>query len=321
MTGEYSHTLLWIGPDAHPLAARLAGSGYAVHAEASAFRGFLALQAGLRPGAILCMRRLPDSSAYELLERVRSLPDGSGIPFFAVADTWTREDKRKALAAGADDILSPASEAQAFGVRLRFLQQHRSAWALPAPPSAQAREVPAGKRLFDLAAAGLGLLLASPLLLAAAALVRLHSPGPVLEVSKRVGRGYQIFDFYKLRTRRPGPEGGASPIGRWLQRSSLDDLPQLLNVLKGDMSIVGNRPLALREAEQLTTDQWSARFLAPAGITGPWQIARRRQPGLTKEDRRRLEVAYAREAGPGTDLRLLWETICVLFKLPAASGR
>lgn len=103
-------------------------------------------------------------------------------------------------------------------------------------------------------------------------------------------------------------------VGRFLRNTSLDELPQLFNVIKGDMSIVGNRPLPLYEAEHLTTDQWSRRFLAPAGITGLWQVTRRGKEDLSEEERKRLDAAYAGKARFWDDLRILFKTVPALFQ-------
>ncbi len=103
-------------------------------------------------------------------------------------------------------------------------------------------------------------------------------------------------------------------LGRFLRNSSLDELPQLFNVLKGDMSIVGNRPLPLYEAEFLTTDQWARRFLAPAGITGLWQVKRRGNGNYSEEERKRLDAAYAMNSGFWSDMKILVQTIPVLFQ-------
>ncbi len=103
-------------------------------------------------------------------------------------------------------------------------------------------------------------------------------------------------------------------IGRFLRNTSLDELPQLFNVIKGDMSIVGNRPLPLYEAEHLTTDQWSRRFLAPAGITGLWQVTRRGKEDLSEEERKRLDAAYAGKAQFWSDVKILLKTVPALFQ-------
>lgn len=103
-------------------------------------------------------------------------------------------------------------------------------------------------------------------------------------------------------------------VGRFLRNSSLDELPQLFNVIKGDMSIVGNRPLPLYEAEQLTTDQWSRRFLAPAGITGLWQVTRRGKENLSEEERKKMDADYAGKAGFWYDMKILFQTVPALFQ-------
>ena len=103
-------------------------------------------------------------------------------------------------------------------------------------------------------------------------------------------------------------------FGAFLRNTSLDELPQLINVLKGEMSIVGNRPLPLYEAEQLTTDLWSKRFLAPAGITGLWQVTRRGQANMSEDERKQLDVAYANTATVWEDFIILLKTIPALLQ-------
>ncbi len=104
-------------------------------------------------------------------------------------------------------------------------------------------------------------------------------------------------------------------VGKFIRNTSIDELPQLINVLKGDMSIVGNRPLPLYEAEQLTSDDWSARFLAPAGITGLWQVELRGKGGVMSEDERKgLDNKYAYTYSFWGDIKLILRTIPALFQ-------
>jgi lipopolysaccharide/colanic/teichoic acid biosynthesis glycosyltransferase len=103
-------------------------------------------------------------------------------------------------------------------------------------------------------------------------------------------------------------------LGRLLRKTSIDELPQLLNILKGDMSIVGNRPLPIYEAEQLTDDQWSVRFLAPAGLTGLWQISKRGKSKMSEYERKELDKKYAVNHSFLGDLKIILLTIPALFQ-------
>lgn len=104
-------------------------------------------------------------------------------------------------------------------------------------------------------------------------------------------------------------------IGKFIRNTSIDELPQLINVLKGDMSIVGNRPLPLYEAEMLTSDDWSERFLGPAGITGLWQVEKRGKKGaMSEEERKALDNQYARTYSFWGDIKLIFRTIPALFQ-------
>lgn len=97
-------------------------------------------------------------------------------------------------------------------------------------------------------------------------------------------------------------------IGTFIRNTSIDELPQLVNVLRGDMSLVGNRPLPIYEAEKLTTDEFIERFAAPAGITGLWQVTERGKAGVTAESRQKLDIEYARRASLSLDLWILFRT-------------
>ncbi len=104
-------------------------------------------------------------------------------------------------------------------------------------------------------------------------------------------------------------------VGKFIRNTSIDELPQLINVLKGDMSIVGNRPIPLYEAELLTSDDWSARFLGPAGITGLWQVELRGKKGeMSEEERKSLDNQYAKSYSFWGDIKLILRTIPALFQ-------
>ena len=192
------------------------------------------------------------------------------------------------------------------------------------------------KRTFDIIISSLLMIILSPLFLLVMLAVKIESRGPVFYISKRAGRGYNIFNFYKFRTmvaeandkitdfshlnlynplREDGPvfikidnDPRITRIGAFLRKCSLDELPQLWNVFIGDMSLVGNRPLPLYEAATLTTDEWAKRFMAPAGMTGLWQIRKKRQKKMTAEERISLDINYADNSNFFFDLWIMANT-------------
>lgn len=103
-------------------------------------------------------------------------------------------------------------------------------------------------------------------------------------------------------------------IGKFIRNTSIDELPQLFNVLKGDMSIVGNRPLPLYEAEKITTDKFALRFLAPAGITGLWQVTKRGKGDMSEEERMELDNDYAKNYKFRRDILIILKTIPALLQ-------
>jgi lipopolysaccharide/colanic/teichoic acid biosynthesis glycosyltransferase len=198
-------------------------------------------------------------------------------------------------------------------------------------------KIPAFKRLFDIAVSGFALLVLLPFFLIVAAVVAIESRGPVVFKSKRVGTGYKIFDFYKFRSMRSGASAELKDLGdlnqykaedagksvfvklkndpritrfgQFLRTYSIDELPQLFNVFKGDMSLVGNRPLPLYEAEMLTSNEWTMRFLGPAGLTGLWQVSRRGKADMSERERKRLDNFYAQNYSFWLDLKILMKTL------------
>jgi lipopolysaccharide/colanic/teichoic acid biosynthesis glycosyltransferase len=196
------------------------------------------------------------------------------------------------------------------------------------------------KRAMDIVVSLSLLMLLSPFLVLIAIIIKLESKGPVFYISKRAGSGYRIFNFYKFRSMRTGAEKELKQLahvnqyaetsdsiffkikndprvtrfGAFLRRTSLDEVPQLVNVLLGDMSLVGNRPLPLYEAAQLTNNKIAWRFLAPAGITGLWQITKRGKENMSAEERIALDMEYAMNWSFLLDLKILFSTFPALLQ-------
>lgn len=104
-------------------------------------------------------------------------------------------------------------------------------------------------------------------------------------------------------------------VGRYIRKYSIDELPQLINILKGDMSVVGNRPLPLYEAELLTKDEYIDRFMAPAGLTGLWQVEKRGSSGtLSAEERKQLDIRYAASFSFMMDMKIIMKTLTAFIQ-------
>jgi len=198
---------------------------------------------------------------------------------------------------------------------------------LDVAPGQAGRAARAVKRLFDVAVASALLVILSPVFAAVALAIKASSPGPVIFRQFRSGRDRRPFRIYKFRTMRVGAEQQRAAlaqqnhvdgpifkmkhdprvtrVGEWLRQTSLDELPQLFNVLRGEMSLVGPRPFPIEESEKITG--WAQiRFTVPPGMTGLWQVSGRN--ALSYDDLRHLDYVYAASWSFLWDLRILLQT-------------
>ncbi len=178
------------------------------------------------------------------------------------------------------------------------------------------------KRGLDIFIALAAMVILSPVLVAIGITIRLSSKGPAVFKQQRAGQNGRPFVFYNFRTMilevapfGPSPKSGEDPrltkVGKLLRESSLDELPQLFNILKGDMSIVGPRPLYLSQIPE-GSERKKKRLLVKPGLTGLAQIQGRAE--LTREEKLELDVKYVENAGLLTDIRIMLATITQVFR-------
>lgn len=330
-----------------------------------------------QPTAIVLDHHLMGTSLQNAVLTIRK--KGYTCPIYVHSFQMQREEKILLLKLGIREIVENVDQL------LKFLKYQTEFLNLSQEEEERVEKeldykLPLWKRTFDILFASTVLIMISPILLIIAAAIYIESPGPVFYRSKRVGTGYQIFDFLKFRSmyinadrklaemkelnqyeseqeeqaiaevlkkaetsgeiligdggeelseaeylRRKAANAGPTflkiandpritKVGRFIRSTSLDELPQFFNVLKGEMSVVGNRPLPLYEAVELTTDQWAARFLAPAGITGLWQVEKRGKSEMSETERKQLDIQYALNLGLRMDLRIILKTIPALLQ-------
>ena len=188
------------------------------------------------------------------------------------------------------------------------------------------------KRIIDIIGAGLGLILLSPIIAIVACAVKVTSKGPIFFSQKRVGKNGELFEMYKFRSmvvnaeelkenledqnEMSGPmfkikdDPRVTKVGKFIRKTSIDELPQLWNILKGDMSLVGPRPSLPKEVEQF--DNWMFKRLSVRpGLTCYWQVSGRNN--IDFEDWMKLDVKYVEERNNWIDIKLIFKTIFVLF--------
>ena len=188
------------------------------------------------------------------------------------------------------------------------------------------------KRTIDIVCSFVGILVLSPLFIIIAIIIKFTSKGPVFFSQKRVGRNGKEFDMYKFRSmvvnaeelkeklaaqnEMSGPmfkmkdDPRVTKVGKFIRKTSLDELPQLWNVLKGDMSLVGPRPSLPKEVEQFDSWMFKRLTLRP-GITCYWQVSGRNN--IDFEDWMKLDVKYVEERNLWIDIKLIFKTVGVLF--------
>ncbi len=301
------------------------------------------------PEVILCEARFDYAAIRSFMIFLKQHPALSSIPFMLDASGLSEKELKayKKNTRPDEIIFLKDCDEPKLRAKVKFLRKVKAGGTDAASPlieEKRARHHRTGhplKRVFDILVSSFALLILSPIFLLIALGVKLESSGPIFYIAKRAGRGYRIFNFYKFRTMIVGADkridelthlnqyNGASrsPVffkmtndpritrmGKFLRNTSLDELPQLINVFLGDMSLVGNRPLPLYEAETLTTDQYAARFMAPAGITGLWQVKKRGNKEMSAEERINIDIAYAAKCNFATDLWIIANTPTALLQ-------
>ncbi|MBT1702577.1 sugar transferase [Chryseosolibacter indicus] len=279
------------------------------------------------------------------IAKLREVTRAQAVPLFVYTTKFNQDAKEAALKISADDyhygaISTGLYKRIDFVKKIKAYKKQRGAapyttLSVDAVPQIKLWSL---KRAFDIVVSASILLALSPLLLLIALIIKLESRGPIFYISKRAGTNYRIFDFYKFRSMRVGADKELQKLahlnqygpknaffkikndpritkfGQFLRNTSLDEIPQLFNVLIGDMSLVGNRPLPLYEAEKLTKDQIAWRFLAPAGITGLWQITKRGKEDMSEEERIALDMEYAMKNSFLLDIKIMLKTVPALLQ-------
>ncbi len=341
-------------------------------------------QASILPDLILYDTSFINDNQISFIENLRVNRKFSKIVYILICDKISKKQSISYLKKGVDEVILKPFKLNDFKERIIFLINYRSLENIKKiSDNTSIYKTPFLKRFFDIILSLSLIILTSPIVLIAILAIKIESKGSFYYASKRVGTGYNIFDFYKLRSmhidadkkldaleknnqynidsneseikedcldcksakkncspiliidgkeicenhhnrlkkikskavfKKISDDPRVTKVGKFIRNTSIDELPQLINVLKGDMSIVGNRPLPKYEAEKLTSDNWSERFKAPSGITGLWQVEKRGASNMSEEERKKLDNLYARKSSFFSDIKLILRTFLVLVQ-------
>ncbi len=297
------------------------------------------------PYAIFFNAKFIHEETEYLLREIAEHEQFRYTPVIILSDSGSRTTETQMRFYGADDVYVVPVSWDNIEARIQFLDRYK-----PQILSYEKNQIeqfhhpfkmPLGKRLFDIVVSLLAIVILSPIWIPVAILIALEDGFPVIYTQPRAGAGFHVFRFIKFRSmyknadkdrdnlnhmNQYGPDGKSAVfvkfqndprvtrVGRVIRKYSIDELPQLINILKGDMSIVGNRPLPLYEAVQLTSDEWSARFLGPAGLTGLWQVTRRGGSNMDMAERIGLDIEYAYNYSMLNDLKIILKTFTAFIQ-------
>lgn len=408
MENSRQNKILYIGIDDQLIKAIDASSEkYEIAQFDNSFKAALYLKENSDIHAVVCEYNIAGQNGLDFYKDfVHNFDKKKQIPYVILVDT--KKDAsfyKESIKLGIDDVFVKPGRDEELSVYPAFVQKmlDRIEFLFELKPqlkqdtqstlktSGGTYKVGFLKRSFDIFVASFALLIASPFLLLFIIAIRVESKGKVYYVSKRVGTGYRIFNFLKLRSMYPDADRRLkelehlnqyakedaeedteikeedtnneqsvavdsdtllfgddvkinegqhrelkkhqqekafvkfendpriTKVGHIIRKLSIDELPQLINVIRGDMSIVGNRPLPLYEAELLTTDDWTNRFNGPAGITGLWQVeARGKTSKMSPEERKGLDNKYVEIANSRfafwKDIWIILRTIPAVFQ-------
>lgn len=283
-------------------------------------------------------RSVDTEDAGNLLYLLKGSSTLNMVPVVVIADRMFMRKGEHYLRCGADEFYSSPVSWNDLKIRLSFLTRYKHAFSQASLGldtnylNSNYIKAPRWKRALDILIGSTGIIALLPVMLLTALAIRWESKGPVIYKSKRIGAGFREFSFWKFRSMYADADArlaqmqqnnqyGSSAafvkivndpritrVGRFIRKYSLDELPQLYNILKGDMSVVGNRPLPVYEAEQLIKYDAAARFLTPAGLTGLWQVNKRGQGEMDEQERIALDVQYSDESTLWLDMKIIAKT-------------
>jgi len=285
-----------------------------------------------------------DDNRLRLLNQINHHPSFRQMPVLVISERIHWGLGEHYIAAGADDYFIQPIDCNRLKLVLNYHWENKeevldTVKYLPLTSTKSTRYgAKSIKRWIDIMGALVALILFSPIMLITAIAIRLESKGPIFYCSNRIGAGFKQFKFWKFRSMYADADkrlnelktynqygSGATfvkfnndprvtKVGKFIRKYSIDELPQLFNVLKGEMSLVGNRPLPVYEADQLVNEDYSARFLAPAGLTGLWQVSKRGHSDMSTEERVGLDVQYSKKHDLLTDFRILFKTLTAFIQ-------